>query len=162
MIQSDNYFLGWGGLRLKCPQLRKPKLAKFLQSSMRIILLNIGILKSLHTTVPKHAFHLGGLDFGLYEPFEYAQDTLLQQWLKSLIAASRFVNYVTEIVIITRSVKLRAFVEYKSRPTMNTHAHTVMIMGIVMMIMMSTITSKVTPPVLTAHQVTWKRKRTVF
>ena len=82
LIQSGNSYLGWNGLRVKCPRLIKPNLERFLQSSMRIILLNIGLLKSFHTTVPKHVFQLGGLYFGLYEPFKDPWYTLVQQWLK--------------------------------------------------------------------------------
>ena len=41
---------------------------------------------------------------------------------------------------------------------MNTQAHALTMMGIMMMIVMITLTSKVTPPVLTAHQVTKKRR----
>ena len=41
---------------------------------------------------------------------------------------------------------------------MNTQSHVVMTMGITMKIMTMTLTSKVTPPVLIAHQVTCKRR----
>ena len=109
MIQSENYSLVWGDLRVKCPRLRKPNLENNLQSSTRIILLNIGLLKSLQTTVLKHAFQLGDLDFGSYEPFEDPRDALVQQWFKYLIVESPFVNYLMERVRITRAVKLRAF-----------------------------------------------------
>ena len=69
----------------------------------------------------------------------------------TLIAASEFVNSVTERVRIARSAKLRAFLEYKYRPKMNTQAHAVMMMGITMMIVMRELTSKVTRSFLTAH-----------
>ena len=80
----------------------------------------------------------------------------------TLIAASEFVNSVTERVRIARSAKLRAFLEYKYRPKMNTQAHAVMMMGITMMTVMMILTAKVKSPVLTAHKVTRKRKGTVF
>ena len=129
---------------------------------MSIILLNIGLLKSFHTTVPKHVFQLGGLYFGLYVPFKDPWYNLVQQWLKYLIATSSFVNSVTERVIIKHSLKLRYFLEYKSIPTMNTQLHAVMMMGITMMIVMRTLTSKLKPKFLTAHQLTWKREGAVF
>ena len=109
VIQSKNPFLGWVGLRVKCPRLRKPNLGIFLQPSMRIVLLSIGLLNRLQTKVPKHSFQFGDLYFDLHEPFEDPRDTLVQQWLKYLIEASSFVNSVMEIVRITCSVKLKAF-----------------------------------------------------
>ena len=73
-------------------------MAKFLQSGTRVILLNICLLKSFHSTVPKQALQLGNLDFCPYKHFEDPWDTLVQQWLKSLIAASGFENSLTERV----------------------------------------------------------------
>ena len=53
------------------------------------------------TTVPNPTLQLGDLYFVPYKNFEDPRDTLLQQWLKLLIATSEFVNYVMERVIIT-------------------------------------------------------------
>ena len=92
--------------------VEKTKSRNKLQSITRIIILNIDLFNSFQNTVPKHSFQWGGLDFGSYEPFEDPRDTLVQQWLKFLIPASGFVchiDYVTERVRITRSVKLRTF-----------------------------------------------------
>ena len=69
----------------------------------------------------KAGIPIGGLFFGLYEPFKNPHDTLVKQWLKYVIVASSFVNYVTERVRIKRrSVKMRDFIEYNSITTMNT------------------------------------------
>ena len=44
----------------------------------------------------------------------------------------------------------------------NNNEHAVIRMGIAMMIVMRTLTLKVTPLVLIAHQVTWEKKWVVF